>query len=150
VIEDLLTALFYPALANPQIQHEIHEGRKRIDVTYTNVASYGFFKWLADNYTAPHVFVECKNYGREVGNPELDQLAGRFSPSRGKFGLLVCRSFEDKVLFVRRCRDTAIDDRGFIIALDDGDLATLVHAHKKQDVKREFDLLKARFDELIM
>ena len=80
-IESLLTALFYPNLTNPRVQHEIHDGRKRIDITYTNMAVNGFFKWVATHYPALHVFVECKNYGKEVGNPELDQLAGRFPQS---------------------------------------------------------------------
>lgn len=149
-IEKLLSALFYPSLADPVIQHEIHQGRKRIDITYTNMARRGFFQWVAKHYPAPHVFVECKNYGKDVANPELDQIAGRFSPSRGRVGILVCRSFSDKQLFLARCRDTTQDDRGFVMALDDGDLAALVDAHKKQDMKMEFALLKERFDGLIM
>lgn len=149
-IERLLSALFYPSLADPVIQHEIHDRRKRIDITYTNMARHGFFEWLAQHYPAPHIFVECKNYGKEVGNPELDQLSGRFSPSRGRVGILVCRGFHDKPLFLRRCRDTAQDDRGYILALDDSDLAALVEAHKKEDPKMEFTLLKDRFNHLIM
>jgi hypothetical protein len=150
VVEQLLTALFYPSLANPQIQHAIHEGRKRIDITYTNAATMGFFLWLATHYSAAHVFVECKNYGRDVSNPELDQLAGRFSPSRGQFGLLICRSFENKPLFLRRCRDTAMDRRGFIIPLDDDDLGALTNARKNRDELAEFRYLKQLFDALIM
>ena len=42
-VEELLTALFYPALTDPRIEHPIHEGRKRIDITYTNNARQGFF-----------------------------------------------------------------------------------------------------------
>jgi len=95
-IEGLLTALFYPALTHPELQTEIHEGRKRIDITYTNIATDGFFYWLALHYTAPNILIECKNYAGEVSNPELDQLSGRFSPSRGQFGILVCRGFDDK------------------------------------------------------
>lgn len=149
-IEQLLTALFYPFLANPYVQHRIHEGRKRIDITYTNTATEGFFHWLGMHYPAPHVFVECKNYGTEVGNPELDQLAGRFSPSRGQFGLLVCRRFEDKKLFSKRCRDTAMDRRGYIVPLDDDDLITLVEDRGQYIRSAEFRLLMERFDNLIM
>ena len=42
-IEQFLTALVYPSLTNPQLQKRIHDGRKRIDITYTNVATSGFF-----------------------------------------------------------------------------------------------------------
>jgi hypothetical protein len=151
-IAALLTALFYPALANPQSQVEIHEGRKRIDITFTNTASCGFFHWLALHCSAPQVFVECKNYGKEIGNPELDQLAGRFSPSRGQFGLLVCRSFEDKDLFLQRCRDTAVDNRGFIVPLDDEDLRQIVKSRKSDRAldATGFGLLKKHFNQLIL
>lgn len=149
-IEVLMTTLFYPVLANPQKQHKIHRGRKRIDITYTNMATQGFFGWLARHYPAQHVFVECKNYGREVGNPEADQLSGRFSPSRGKFGLLVCRGFEDKNLFVQRCHDTAQDDRGFIIPIDDEDLSEIVELQKGGGDFFALPLLRSRFNQLIM
>jgi hypothetical protein len=149
-IESLLTALFYPALTNPQVQFEIHEGRKRIDITYTNVAEKGFFRWLSHHYPASHVFIECKNYGKEIGNPELDQISGRFSPSRGKFGIIVCRSFEDKELFWKRCRDTANDRRGFVIPLDDGDLGRLADYKKRYEDSIDFPMLKGFFNKLIM
>ncbi|SDI57795.1 hypothetical protein SAMN05216338_102596 [Bradyrhizobium sp. Rc2d] len=148
-IEGILTALFYPNLTNPRVQHEIHAGRKRIDVTYTNMAVNGFFKWLAAHYSAAHVFVECKNYGKELGNPELDQLSGRFSPSRGKIGLLVCRTFEDKALFLKRCTDTAKDGRGYILALDDDDISNLVAARQNDRLFSEWTLLRTRFNTLI-
>ncbi|GGZ86034.1 hypothetical protein ACFOOM_16345 [Streptomyces echinoruber] len=126
-VEALLTALFYPSLIMPEMEHEIHEGRKRVDITYTNNAKDGFFAFLTRHkIPAQYVFVECKNYGREVGNPELDQISSRFSPLRGRFGILACRSFEDKERFLKRCRDTALDHRGFVVALDDEDMSKLV------------------------
>lgn len=150
-IEALLTALFYPDLVHPVYQHEIHQGRKRIDIKYTNMAGVGFFEWLAKHYMAPQVFIECKNYGGEVANPELDQLSGRFGRSRGNVGMLVCRQFKNKAKFEQRCRDTALDDRGYIIALDDGDLKALVEARKadQEAAYREYPLLRKRFDALI-
>jgi hypothetical protein len=60
-----------------------------------------------------------KNYTTEVANPELDQIGGRFSTNRGKAGLLCCRSFEDRAVFVERCRDTLRDGHGLVIPVDD-------------------------------
>lgn len=148
-VEALLTALFYPDLTNPRVQHEIHEGRKRIDISYTNMAQGGFFRWLSLNYTAMQVFVECKNYGKDVANPELDQLTGRFGPSRGRVGLLVCRSFKNKARFIATCRDTTKDDRGYVLALDDADLSELVGLRKAQPFYQAWSPLRAQFQALI-
>lgn len=146
----LLNALFYPALTMPKKEAPLHGGRKRVDIRYTNAATAGFFQWLAQHHPASHVFVECKNYTGDPANPELDQLSGRFSPSRGRFGILACRSFIDKAKFIASCRDTADDDRGFIVVLDDDDLRRLVDARKSGDALAEFPYLKERFDELVM
>ena len=150
-VEALLTALFYPDLVHPVYQHEIHQGRKRIDIKYTNMAGVGFFEWLAKHYMAPQIFVECKNYRSEVANPELDQLSGRFGRSRGNVGILVCRQFDNKAKFEQRCRDTALDDRGYIIVLDDADLKALVETRKvdEEAAYREYPIFRQRFDKLI-
>jgi hypothetical protein len=76
------------------------------------------------------VVVECKNYGSELGNPEFDQLTDRFAPQRGQIGILCYRGFGDKGDVIRRCRDTALDGRGYLIALDHDDLATLVEERR--------------------
>lgn len=41
-VEKLLTALLYPALDLPVIEQEIHDGGKRIDIRYTNIARKDF------------------------------------------------------------------------------------------------------------
>ncbi|MEV0254414.1 hypothetical protein AB0H82_09100 [Streptomyces sp. NPDC050732] len=126
--EALLTALFYPSLIMPEMEEDLHDGRKRVDISYTNNAKEGFFTFLISHkIPSKYVFVECKNYGNDIKNPELDQISSRFSPLRGKFGILACRRFQDKELFLRRCRDTAQDRRGFVIPLDDEDLKMLVN-----------------------
>lgn len=151
VVEELLSAIFYPDLMYPKAQHRIHDGRKRIDITYTNISQKGFFYWLALNYPAPHIFIECKNYSADLKNPEYDQLAGRFSMSRGKFGLLVCRKNENAELALKRSIDTAHDQRGYILVLEDSDFEELIEIRKSMDYnKRMFGYFKGKFDKLIM
>jgi hypothetical protein len=144
-----LSELFYPALVNPRREFKVHEGRKRIDIAYTNVAAEGFFHWLALHYPAAHIFVECKNYTRPLGNPEFDQLAGRFSPSRRRFGFLVYRGFTDKDKIWETCRDTAHDDREWMIPLDDEDLERLVAERKSAEWVVPFGFLKDAFNRLV-
>ncbi|WP_143770631.1 hypothetical protein [Pseudonocardia dioxanivorans] len=125
-VEALLSALFYPDMIHPRREVKINDGRKRIDITYTNAARSGFFHWLAMNYPAANIVVECKNYSKPIGNPEYDQLLGRFSPSRGKVGLLLFRGYVDKANVRASCRDAANNSQGWILALDDADLKALV------------------------
>lgn len=123
-----LEFLFYPNLVYPVLEAEIHDGRKRIDILYTNASKLGVFERLQKlPQTHSHfVPVECKNYTREIANPELDQIAGRFSRERGQFGIVCCRRLDDKERFIARCRDTARDGRGTIVPLDDDDILQLL------------------------
>jgi hypothetical protein len=125
----LLEFLFFPHLLNPQKEKEIHEGRKRIDIVMENGARIGIFSRLHEVRHIPCAFVpfECKNYGKDVANPELDQLAGRFAPRRGQVGFLCCRAFRDRDKFVQRCRDTFADARGLVVPLDDDFFTKALH-----------------------
>lgn len=79
-------------------------------------------------------------------------MLGRFSRSRGEFGLLTCRSLEDREHCTLRCRKIADDQSKYIIVLDDQDLMELVRVvsggGEIQPVSA--GLLRQRFDELIM
>lgn len=150
-VQHLLNALFYPWLDLPKRELKIHGGRKRIDIVYVNQAQGGFFQWLhtAGGVPAGQIVIECKNYAKPLKNEEFDQLTGRFSPHRGKFGFLCYRGGADrKEAVIARCRDAAMDDRGFVIALDDDDLSRLVRA-RKADEGQPSEYLLHRFRELL-
>ncbi|QNI03804.1 hypothetical protein HXW73_13155 [Halomonas sp. SH5A2] len=148
-IEEIFSILFYPSLCNPVREEEIHNGRKRIDVRYINEAKKGFFYWLSQHYSAMTIVVECKNYGKDLGNPELDQISGRFSPSRGQVGILVCRSLENKKAMYQRCIDTAIDNRGYVLVLEDSDVFELVEEYEKSEDEQDFKKLRSIWKMLI-
>ena len=98
----------------------------------------------------PKIFVECKNYGKEIGNPEVDQLLGRFSPSRGKFGLLLCRSIDNRQLLIKRCKDVFHDHKGFILVLDDTDIITLLKLRDNKEEDKIDSFMQTKLDEIIM
>lgn len=148
----ILELMFYPDLICPKGEQKIHQGRKRIDITFDNAAKTGFFHELHDITKIPcsYIFIECKNYSKDPSNPELDQLSGRFSINRGKFGLLVCRKFENLKLFLNRCSDTYKDDRGLIIPLEDLDILKLLEFIKNEDSYPIAIFFRNRMREIIL
>lgn len=142
--------LFYPHLIHPRKEREIHSGRKRIDITMENSATTGVFYRLHEVRKLPcgSVAIECKNYSSDPANPELDQLAGRFGTNRGKFGILLCRTFVDRDLFVQRCTDTAVDDRGLIVPLGDAEILELLDAVENEGRDEQDQLLSDYVDEV--
>lgn len=150
LIMGILTFLFYPSLLRPVKEHEIHEGRKRIDIKFTNAAKHGFFHRVmeAPQTRSMQVPVECKNYSRDIDNPALDQLLGRFSPRRGFFGMLLCRSIQDRDLMRARCRDTAIDGERYILVFDDDDIKLLLQYVIEGRRPMINTFMQGRFDEL--
>lgn len=140
----VLEFVFYPNLIYPKKEREIHEGRKRIDIVYTNAAIDGAFyrAHTAHNITSNEIMVECKNYTSDPANPELDQISGRFSANRGWLGLLLARRFDNKDRFMERCRDTARDQRGFILPIADEDIArmlTLIEEGRRSGIDVELE-----------
>lgn len=123
-----LTALFYPDLIQPHKEWEIHSGRKRVDVVFTNAADGGFFGQRRDdnNTHSIVVIVECKNYSQDIHNAEIDQLLGRFDKNRGYFGIITCRSIDNVNLLRDRLKDAATRGQGFIIALTDQDMVEML------------------------
>jgi hypothetical protein len=128
LMKGIIEFLFWPNLRNPVKEAEIHEGRKRIDILFDNSGRDGFFgRVLSAAQTASiRVPVECKNYTKDPANPELDQIAGRFSPNRGWLGLMAYRRAKDYDLLLRRCRDTATERRGFVVPLGDAEICAML------------------------
>jgi hypothetical protein len=151
-VEALFSALFFPALDYMKHEYKLDPtGRKRVDITYTNIARDGFFDWVNRVVGAPahEVYIECKNYAKDVGNPELDQIRGRFSDLRSNLGFMVFRSTSDKQRIIEGCKDTAHGGHGFIIALDDNDLRLLVEERKQNEQNIIFQFLRNRYAELV-
>ena len=144
-----LEFVFWPNLIYPKKEVSIHEGRKRIDIVYTNAAREGFFyrahtaREIASNW----IIVECKNYSKDPKNPEIDQIAGRFSVNKGKLGILVYRDVDDYDLLCRRCADTASDGRGFILPVGDDQIREyllLIADGKRASIDQRLESLLAR------
>ena len=145
----ILEFIFYPNLINPIKELEINAGRKRIDISFDNgAAAGGFFYRLQHAFGIPcrYIFFECKNYSRDIANPELDQMVGRLSPNSGKFGIIVCRDAENEPLLLSRCADSYKANHGLILPLIDSDIIEILERTKEGVMHYEDEILsnKAR------
>lgn len=145
-----LNTIFYPLLSRPKKEAPIDDGIKRIDISYINSATYGFFSSLRNlkGIPASYVYVECKNYWDDLTNPEVDQLAMRFAPRRSKFGFLVYRSVENRGKLYQRVRAVANNDHGVILPLSDEDIIQLLRLKATKNEQAIDDFLEDRFREV--
>lgn len=147
----ILEFIFYPDLSNPRKEVEVNEGRKRIDIIYNNTSSKGFLYDLYEKYDIPahFIMVECKNYSNDIGNPELDQLLGRFSKQRGKFGISTSRTAEDYSNLIKRCNDIYRDTDNLIIPLLDKDILYMLEQIKNGNFNVGVDVLLQKYTEIV-
>lgn len=142
--------LFYPNLTNPTKEQEIHQGRKRIDLSYNNASTEGYFYNLQTVKDIPsaYIFVECKNYNKEIANPELDQLNGRFSPNRGKVGFMVFRNCLNEKILIQRCSDYYKDNKNLILPIKDEDFIRILSQLKDNSLNNDTIPQEQFLDEL--
>lgn len=147
-----LTEIFYPSLTHPVKEQPINEGRKRIDIFYNNSSESGFFSRLVQMHKihCPYVSVECKNYAEDPANPELDQLQGRFSRKRGRFGILVCRRIDDADHLLKRLQDVVNNTEGVIVVFEDSDISRLLELKVAQQDGEIDAYLEAKLKPILM
>lgn len=149
---DSLIHILSDRISNPLMEKEINKGRKRIDIVFNNNDKKGFFYNLhmKHNVKCPKIIVECKNYGKEIGNPEVDQINGRLNDRRGRFGIIVCRSVENSDGLIERCKDLLHDNGNYIIVIDDKELIELL-SYRDSNNEDKIDLFfENKIDRLIM
>jgi len=147
----LLSNILQLSLVDQDIEREIFDGLKRIDILYRNAAVDGFFFTLPTLGHVPSlkVPVECKNYSKEAGNEEVDQLVGRFTPDR-RLGMLVYREVVDRPRLLRRCHAVFAEQRhGVVLPLGDEQLRQLVDSgHDPGARGRQWTFFQELFDEV--
>jgi len=133
-------------------QKQFDQGRSRVDITFANERSRGFFKELhiGHQIPCPRIMMECKNYNKNIANPEFQQIADRLKPHRGMFGIIICRKMFDETKLLVKQRDylSGTNERKFIIILEDEDIKKMIEYKLTDDGKID-ELLMDKLDELI-
>lgn len=129
-VERALSAIFYPALVQPDVHKRINNGRKIIDITFSHRAESGTFWRLSQQYSYAAMYIpfECKNYSPDPANPEVDQLVGRLDDTRSRIGVIVCRHVANRDLMAERCADVRRQRNGVVFWLTDDDLVELLRS----------------------
>lgn len=144
--------MFAPSLTRPKKEQDIDEGRKRIDISFHNSATDGFFSKLVNQhkYIVPYVPIECKNYTDDIANPEFDQMLGRLNRRRGMFGIIVCRTIVDRGAVLKRCQDAVKNDpEKAIVVLDDLDIKKLLELQINTNKKGISEHLEDKLREVL-
>lgn len=147
----VISFLFFPNLIYPKKEREINEGRKRIDITYTNGKENGLFYRIAfdQHLKANTIHIECKNYTNDIANPEIDQLLARFDHTRGRFGMLFFRNSDNLIKLKLRCKDAVRQQLGVVLPIDDSFIIQCldyVEIHEREKID---GLLESLFQEVI-
>lgn len=147
----IINSVFTDRIRRPVKETSLDEGRKRIDITYDN-GRKGFFSNLTDLHKikCPYIIVECKNYGKDIKNPEFDQINGRFGDSRGRFGFIACRTISDKKELLQRQKYYLTNSNNYILVLTDEDFITLLQFRKENDEVAIDDYMEDKMKELVI
>lgn len=147
----VISFLFFPNLIYPKKEREINQGRKRIDITYTNAKESGLFYRIAldQHLKANTIHVECKNYTKKLANPELDQLLARFDHNRGRFGMLFFRNSDDLPKLKLLCKDAAKQSLGVVLPIDDNFIVQCLEYVEKNERRKIDSELESLFQEII-
>lgn len=149
LIFSILKLVFDEKLKKGKMEEKIADGIKRVDITFKNPRSDGFFKDLDNGYhiICPNIFIECKNYNDNLGDREFGQIQGRLNNVRGQFGILICRKVEN-VENIKKRQDDAIKKKDYVIVLEDEDIKKMVDWKLNGDDEEIEDHLEEKFKRL--
>jgi len=150
IIFNILIEIFDERLKTPRMEEYLAKKTQRCDITFRNEREKGFFKQLAEGYhkICPSIFLECKNYNEDIGNPEFAQIQNRLNKSRGQFGIIICRKIID-ITKVEKRQENLIRDDKYILVFDDSDIKKLILWKLDEEEEKIDDYLEERFKELI-
>jgi len=141
LISQIILRIFRGSLRNMEIKFDMFKGLRIIDTVYTNAG--GFFTHMANTsgINCPYNVLEAKNYTYDLENPEFDQISNRLIDEVGKFGLLVCRTVDDKEAVKERCDAILADNNKHVIVLTDEDVIYLLDLSADSDTDEINDFM---------
>lgn len=145
VCTEILTYVFSPALATPDIQSRSDDGLDIIDAIFAIRAPQAPWSLVRSEYRTRFVVAEFKNYSDPIGQNQVESLAQYlWRPSQRFFGLLVSRQ-EPSASAIAQRRRKWLEEEKCIIFLSDADLSEMLQL--RQIDAQPFDVIDAQLEE---
>jgi 2-polyprenyl-3-methyl-5-hydroxy-6-metoxy-1,4-benzoquinol methylase len=149
VICPIIEYLFYEDFtkAGFDTQHEIGEGRQRIDIKAEWRDASELRTAIVQNMGLKSSFIpiECKNYSQEIGNKEYGQIVLRCDQRYRQVGMLFCRKVKDRRDVTRHCHDILTAHNYLVTVFDDDDIVSMLEFADQGD----FETIRGRVRERI-
>lgn len=143
--------IFDTQLKDPRPEASIDDRRGFIDIRFQNRNAPGFFKNAKELYDikCPTIPIECKNYSKDISNPEFSQMSSRLdNPVRGMLGIIACRHINNKKRILEKCWDKKKNNK-YVIVLEDKDLERLVRLRIREDREGIDDYMVDKLNQVI-
>lgn len=152
IICPIIEFLFYEDFtkAGFATQHEIGEGRQRIDIKAEWRDASELRTAIVQNMGLKSSFIpiECKNYNQDISNVEYGQLVLRCDQRNRQVGMIFCRKVKNRIEVTRHCHDIYTAHNYLITVFDDDDIVSLLEFADQCDFGEIRDKVSKRIAEV--
>nr|WP_233101754.1 restriction endonuclease [Variovorax sp. IB41] len=145
VCTEILTYVFTPDLAAPDIQSRSDDGLDIIDAVFPIRSNHAPWSLVRAEYRTRFVVAEFKNYCDAIGQAQVESIAQYlWRPAQRFFGLLVSRSAPSSNALAQRRRKW-LDEEKCIVFLTDEDLCEMIQL--KAAKGQPFDVIDLQLED---
>lgn len=128
--QEIFEYLFSPPLGKPMAEASDYQNANRRDIIMANYAESGFWHYMRQEYRAPFIVADAKNWSVRFGKNQVLQMANYLKrPGLGHFGIIISRIGGARSAIICQ-RDKWIIDNKLIIFLQDEDLIAMLELRK--------------------
>jgi hypothetical protein len=145
ICTEILTYIFTPDLATPDIQSRSDDGLDIIDAIFAIRSNQPPWALVRSEYRTRFIVAEFKNYCDPIGQSQVESIAQYlWSPAQRFFGLLLSRQNPSANALAQRRRKW-LEEQKCIVFLNDDDLAEMLQL--RQSSSEPFDVIDNQLED---
>lgn len=145
ICTEILTCVFAPDLAAPDIQSRSDDGLDIIDAIFPIRSNQPPWSLVRSEYRTRFVVAEFKNYCDPIGQAQVESIAQYlWHPAQRFFGLLVSRQQPSPNAIAQRRRKW-LEEQKCVVFLTDDDLCEMVQLREASE--QPFDVVDAQLED---